>query len=176
MGQDAFSLAVYQEHLQDGQVRGPVQCTRVSFCSVRDTVQTKGPLFSMAGNMSNMAQSGIGHMTFISRPAGEEILEIMKSTLCQAERWLIIMQSLYALHCDLWLKQFVSHSDLNIGTTILRVLSFLFGDIQCQTNRWQFIYYEATCTLGSAWLARYPAFRFNNMQSAGSEHWTGTGN
>ena len=166
MGQDAFSLADYQEHLQGGQVRGPVQCTRVSFCSVRDTVQTKGPLFSMAGNMSNMAQSGIGHMTFISRPAGEEILEIMKSILCQAERWLI------ALHCDLWWRQFVSHSDL----TILRVLSFLFGDIQCQTNRWQFICYYATCTLGSAWLARYPAFRFNNMQSAGSEHWTGTGN
>ena len=167
MGQDAFSLADYQEHLQGGQVRGPVQCTRVSFCSVRDTVQTKGPLFSMAGNMSNMAQSGIGHMTFISWPAGE---------ILEAERWLIIMQSLYALHCDLWLKQFASHSDLNIGTTILRVLSFLFGVIQCQTNRWQFIYYEATCTLVSAGLARYPAFRFNYMQSAGSEHWTGTGN
>ena len=171
MGQDAFWLAVYQEHLQDGQVRGPVQCTRVSFCLVRDTVQTKGPLFSMAGNMSNMAQSGIGHMTFISRP-GEEILEIMKSILCQAERWLIVMQSLYALHCDLWWRQFVSHSDL----TILRFLSFLFGDIQCQTDRWQFICYYATCTLGSAWLTRYIESRFNNMQSAGSEHWTGTGN
>ena len=84
MGQDAFSLAVYQEHLQDGQVRGPVQCTRVSLCSVRDTVQTKGPLFSMAGNISNMAQSGVGHMTFISRPTGEN-LEIIKSTLCRAD-------------------------------------------------------------------------------------------
>ena len=85
MGQDAFSLADYQECLQGGQIRGPVQCTRVNFCSVRDTAQTKGPLFSMAEDMSNMAQSGIGHMTFISRPAGEEIFKIMKSLLCQAE-------------------------------------------------------------------------------------------
>ena len=84
MGQDALSFAVYQEHLQGGQLRGPVQCTMVSFCSVRDTVQTKGPLFSMPGNMSNMAQSGIGHMTFISRPTGEN-LKIMKSTLCRAD-------------------------------------------------------------------------------------------
>ena len=70
MCQDVFSFVDLQEHLQGGQVRGPVQCTNVSFCSVRDTVQTKGPHSSMAENMSNMAQSGIGQ-AYPSLPGGD---------------------------------------------------------------------------------------------------------